>query len=150
MIETRRSLLAALTLAALLPSAAQAQAQARELVLYKNASCGCCGKWAEHMQRNGFRVVAHDVDNLASVRAKHGVPPTLGSCHTAIVGGYVIEGHVPADLVRRLLETKPAGVVGLAVPGMPQGSPGMESPTPQRYDVLTFDAKGATRVYATR
>ncbi len=150
MNKTRRSLLAALTLTTLLPAAAQAQAAARELVLYKTASCGCCGKWAEHMQRNGFRVVSHDVDNLASIKVKHGVPPKLGSCHTAIVDGYVIEGHVPADLVQRLLETRPPGVIGLAVPGMPLGSPGMESPTPQRYDVLTFDAKGGTRVYATR
>jgi hypothetical protein len=150
MIKSRRSMLAALAFAALLPPTVQAQSAANEVVLYKNASCGCCGKWAEHMQRNGFRVVAHDLDNLASIRGKYRVPAALGSCHTAIVGGYAIEGHVPAALVRRLLEKKPAGVIGLAVPGMPQGSPGMESPTPQRYDILAFDAKGGTRIYDTR
>jgi hypothetical protein len=102
------------------------------------------------MRRNGFRVATHDVRDLAAVKRKHGVPEKLGSCHTATVAGYTIEGHVPADAVRRLLAQRPDGVIGLAVPGMPLGSPGMESPTPQRYDVLAFDAKGGSRIYERR
>ncbi|MCC6535544.1 MAG: DUF411 domain-containing protein [Burkholderiales bacterium] len=150
MLPRRRRLVFALATAMLLPAGARAQAPRAELILYKDAACGCCGKWAEHMARNGFRVVSHDVVDLARIKASQRVPEALGSCHTAIVAGYTIEGHVPADAVRRLLSEKPAGIIGLAVPGMPQGSPGMESPTPQRYQVIAFDAKGAQRVYDRR
>ncbi|RPI45675.1 MAG: DUF411 domain-containing protein [Betaproteobacteria bacterium] len=146
----RRRLLLALLATALVPAIAGARPGPIEVVLYKNEACGCCGKWAEHMQRSGFRVAAHNVQDLAGIRARQRVPDAFGSCHTAVVAGYAIEGHVPADAVHRLLKEKPAGVIGLAVPGMPQGSPGMESPTPQRYEVIAFDAKGAGRVYERR
>lgn len=149
MDRTRRRALAVMA-AALLPLWGHAQSPGPEVSLYKDPDCGCCSKWAEHMQRNGFRVKAHDVRDLAVVKSKQRVPEALGSCHTAIVAGYTIEGHVPADAVRRLLRERPAGVIGLAVPGMPLGSPGMESPTPQRYEILAFDAKGASRVFERR
>ena len=146
----RRQFVAAFAACTVLPFTARAQAPGAELVLYKDPNCGCCSKWAEHMQRNGFRVTAHDVADLTAVKRKQRVPEPLGSCHTAIVTGYTIEGHVPADVVRRLLAERPPGIIGLAVPGMPLGSPGMESPTPQRYEILAFDAKGASRVFERR
>jgi hypothetical protein len=149
MDRTRRRALAGAA-AVLLPVWGHAQSPAPEVSLYKDPNCGCCGKWAEHMQRHGFRVAAHDVKDLDAIKKKQRVPEALGSCHTAIVAGYTVEGHVPADVVRRLLAQRPAGVIGLAVPGMPLGSPGMESPTPQRYDILAFDAKGGSRVFDRR
>ena len=149
MNPSRRRTLSLLA-AALLPVSARAQAPAADVKVYKDPSCGCCGAWAEHMRRNGFRVAAFDVADLDAVKKKQRVPAALGSCHTAIVAGYTIEGHVPAETVRRLLAQRPAGVIGLAVPGMPLGSPGMESPTPQRYDILAFDATGASRVFERR
>jgi hypothetical protein len=104
-----------------------------------------------HLQRQGFAVTVHNVSDLAPVKLRHRVPPALESCHTALVEGYVVEGHVPADLVLRLLKERPP-VAGLAVPGMPIGSPGMETPgrPAERYQVLAFDREGRTRVYATR
>jgi len=104
-----------------------------------------------HLQANGFSVKLNDVNNsqLDQIKAKHGVPRALQSCHTALVGGYVIEGHVPADLIRRLLKEKPP-VVGLAVPGMPIGSPGMEGPTPEPYDIFAIERNGRSRIYARR
>ena len=103
------------------------------------------------MRANGFRVDARDVDDVAPIRQRHAVPEALASCHTALVAGYVVEGHVPADLVERLLRERPR-VAGLAVPGMPAGSPGMEVPgaRAERYQVLAFDRSGKTRVFATR
>tara|TARA_R110002049_G_scaffold44303_2_gene129674 strand:- start:1022 stop:1471 length:450 start_codon:yes stop_codon:yes gene_type:complete len=119
-----------------------------ELVVYKDPNCGCCGAWATHMREHGFAVREVATQEMGLVKSEAGVPRALGSCHTATVGGYVIEGHVPADDVRRLLDEKPA-LAGLAVPGMPQGSPGMEGPyPPQRYEVIGFDGKGGTKVYA--
>jgi hypothetical protein len=147
MNPSRRSALALLGATALLPFHGRAQAPAPQVSVYKDPNCGCCGAWVEHMRRNGFRVTAYDVTDLDAVKRKHRVPAALGSCHTATVAGYTIEGHVQADAVHRLLAQRPAGVIGLAVPGMPLGSPGMESPTPQPYDVLAFDAKGASRVF---
>lgn len=104
-----------------------------------------------HLRNNGFPVTERDEVDLVPVKRRHGVPLALESCHTALVEGYVIEGHVPADLIDRLLHERPK-VVGLAVPGMPVGSPGMESPgrRPERYQVLTFDRSGRTTVFATR
>jgi hypothetical protein len=104
-----------------------------------------------HLQANGFNVQTKDVfgRSFAELKRKNGVPERLYSCHTALVDGYVIEGHVPADLIKRLLKEKPP-VVGLAVPGMPIGSPGMEGPNPQPYEVFTFDKQGRTTVYARR
>lgn len=105
----------------------------------------------DHLRKNGFTVEPRDVTDLSAVKRKHGIPPTLESCHTALVDGYVVEGHVPADIIDQLLRERPK-VVGLAVPGMPVGSPGMESPgrKAERYDIVAFDARGATRVFARR
>ena len=101
------------------------------VAVYKTPTCGCCGKWVEHMQANGFATTVTDLPDLAETKAKHGVPVSLQSCHTSVVGGYVIEGHVPAEDIRRLLREKPA-ILGLAAPGMPAGSPGMDVPTRPR------------------
>jgi hypothetical protein len=105
----------------------------------------------DHLREKGFKVDARDVTDLNAVKRKHGVPASLESCHTGTVGGYVVEGHVPADLIDQLLRDRPQ-VVGVAVPGMPVGSPGMDSPgqKAERYDVIAFDARGGTRVFARR
>ncbi len=116
--------------------------------VWKTPTCGCCGKWIRQMEAAGFRVEATDVDNVDPVRKANGLPLNLASCHTALVGGYVVEGHVPASDVRRLLREKPA-ILGLAVPGMPAGSPGMDVPGSPPFDVLSVRKDGATSVYAT-
>jgi hypothetical protein len=134
-------------------AAAQTPAAApTPVAVYKSATCGCCAKWNDHMGKAGFTVTSTDVPDVAAVKDKHGVPAPLRSCHTAVVGGYVIEGHVPADVIKKLLRERPA-VVGIAVPGMPTGSPGMEDPTGKRvdsYNVMSFDKSGQTKVYASR
>lgn len=120
------------------------------VAVYKTATCGCCSKWIEHLEAAGFEVEATDLPDLAKLKAESGVPRTLESCHTAKVEGYVIEGHVPAEDIVRLLAERPA-VRGLAVPEMPLGSPGMEHPDPSRhqaYQVMSFGADGA-KVYAS-
>src|SRR5688572_17866224 len=119
-----------------------------QLTVYKSPTCGCCAKWVEYMQANGFTAAVTNMPDVTPVKTKHGLPARLASCHTTLVGGYVIEGHVPLEDVRRLLKEKPA-VVGLAAPGMPAGSPGMDVPNSPPYDVLAFDKSGATRVFAT-
>jgi hypothetical protein len=124
-------------------------AAAPDIVVYKNPSCGCCKKWIEHLRAAGFHVTAHDTSGLAGVRARYGVPPKLTACHTAVVDGYVVEGHVPADVIQRLLKERP-DLVGVAVPGMPTGSPGMESEMPMHYRIFTFEKSGATAVYGSR
>lgn len=118
-----------------------------ELVVYRSPTCGCCTAWVEHMREAGFRVRVEDRTDLGPVKAEMGVPHDLASCHTARVGGYVVEGHVPASDVKRLLEEQP-DVRGLAVPGMPVGSPGMEGPRPERYEVVAFDGEGGREVFA--
>jgi hypothetical protein len=117
--------------------------------VYKSPTCGCCKSWVEHLQKNGFAVESVNMPDLSAVKTKYGVKQQLQSCHTAIVGNYVVEGHVPADVIKKLLTERPK-VAGLAVPGMPMGSPGMEGAFSQRYDVLTFDKDGKTTVYARR
>jgi len=117
--------------------------------VYKTPQCGCCKAWVQHLSRNGFAVESMDMPDLALVKQKYGVKPALEACHTAVVNGYVVEGHVPADVIKKLLLERPK-VVGVAVPGMPAGSPGMEGAMKERYDVLTFDRAGRTRVYASR
>ena len=117
-----------------------------------SSDLGCCTKWVEHMQAAGFRVEVHDVEDAAElqpVKTELGVPGHLNSCHTAKVEGYALEGHIPADVVKRLLQEKPA-VAGLAVPGMPAGSPGMEGPYTERYDIIAFRKDGQTSVYASK
>lgn len=127
-----------------------------EVVVHRSATCGCCIKWVEHMRAEGFRVQEVVEPDMGPVRTQHGVPAELTSCHTAVVGGYVIEGHVPAEVIRQMLAERPA-IVGLTVPQMPEGPPGMEAmaapgaaPKQLPYDVLAFDAEGQTRVYARR
>ena len=117
--------------------------------VYKSATCGCCSKWVEHLQGHGFKVRTTNREDLTELKTAHNVPRAVQSCHTAVVNGYVIEGHVPASDVQRLLKERPA-IIGLAVPGMPVGSPGMEVPgvKMQAFDVLAFDKAGATRVFA--
>ncbi len=121
---------------------------APQVEMYKSPYCGCCGKWAEHMQKNGFKVVTHEVDNVPAKRKSLGMPERLGSCHTAKIGNYLLEGHVPATDVRRLLKEKPKAL-GLAVPGMPAGSPGMDVPKSPPYETLLVQSDGSTRVFAT-
>lgn len=121
----------------------------REIVVYKDPNCGCCKEWVKHIQRAGFVATVHDTADMASVKRSFGVPENLESCHTARVGKYSIEGHVPADVMIKLLAEQPAGR-GLAVPGMPSGSPGMEGGRKDAYDVVLFDASGKTRIYASR
>lgn len=120
---------------------------AAEMVVYRSPACGCCLGWVEHVREAGFRVRVEDRRDLAPVKAELGVPADLASCHTARIGGYVIEGHVPASDVRRLLAERP-DVKGLAVPGMPEGSPGMEGPDPEPYAVVAFDGEGGREVFA--
>ena len=126
--------------------ATPAAADPAEVHVYKTPTCGCCNGWVDHLREAGFSVRTTNLSDLTAVKRSNGVPPELASCHTAIVGGYVVEGHVPAQDVRRLLLKKPA-VSGLAVPGMPIGSPGMEGPNPQRYRVLSFGG-GKVDVFA--
>ena len=118
--------------------------------VYKDASCGCCSQWVEHLKENGFTATATNVDDLDAVKTKYNVPRRAQSCHTAIIDGYVIEGHVPASDIRRLLKERPA-IAGLAVPAMPVGSPGMEVPgvKPQPFDVLALHKDGKTDVFSS-
>jgi hypothetical protein len=119
-----------------------------DMVVYKSPTCGCCSGWIDHVRAAGFRVIARDTSDVGAVKRRLGVLPTLESCHTAVINGYVVEGHVPADAITRLLEERPP-IVGLAVPGMPAGSPGMESARPHvSYEVIAFDAQGRTQVFA--
>ena len=118
-------------------------------VVYKDANCGCCAKWVDHIRAAGFKAVSNDVTDLNAVKTRYGVPRSLHSCHTAEVGGYIVEGHVPADLIRKMLSEKP-DIAGIAVPGMPVGSPGMEWTYTEPYDVIAFTKSGATSVYAKR
>jgi len=111
--------------------------------VYKSSTCGCCGKWVDHLRDHGFTVNTHDVGNKEA-RARAGISPTLGSCHTALVDGYAIEGHVPAQDIIRLLKERPKAV-GISVPDMPHGTPGMEGERNDPYDVLLIQEKGDTR-----
>ncbi|MAN79822.1 MAG: metal-binding protein [Rhodospirillaceae bacterium] len=141
--RTIRAASAALAMLVLLP----AMAAAAEITVYKSPYCGCCGAWVKHMKDHGHDVKTVEMEDLTAIKRMTGVAEPLQSCHTAVVDGYVIEGHVPASDVARLLQNKPKAR-GLAVPGMPVGSPGMEGPAPQAYDVLLFQTDGSTTVYA--
>ncbi len=122
---------------------------ATRITVYKDPNCGCCKNWNMAMQKVGFAVDVRDSDDLQSVKQSLGVPQDLASCHTGVVAGYLFEGHVPPDLVQKVLREKPA-IVGLFVPGMPGGSVGMEGPNPQRYDVVALGRDARRTVYATR
>jgi len=124
-------------------------ATAATLIVTKSAYCGCCKHWVEHMKKAGFTVEVRDVEDVTPTARRLGVPDNLRSCHTSTVGGYVIEGHVPASDVRRLLSAKPKAT-GMAVPGMVVGSPGMEQGGQKvPYKVVLFDKSGKTRVFAS-
>nr|AHK06048.1 CopJ [Rubrivivax gelatinosus S1] len=144
----RRELFAA-ALAAGMPALAAAAAPALPPVqVWKSPTCGCCGAWVTHMRQAGFAVEVHEVQDIDASRRLLGMPATYGSCHTARVAGYLLEGHVPAAEVRRLLAMKPVAI-GLAVPGMPAGSPGMEMGARRdAYEVLLVEKGGGARVFA--
>jgi hypothetical protein len=129
-------------------SRAGAAAPLPPVQVFKSPTCGCCGAWVEHLEAAGFPVRVTEVDDTTAARKRLGMPDRLGSCHTATVAGYVLEGHVPAADVTRLLADRPPAL-GLAVPGMPVGSPGMEGPNARPYDVVTFDKQGRSEVFAT-
>ena len=142
---------AAATEVATLPAvAATDEARAAVITVYKSPTCGCCTGWVDHVKAAGYQVEVHDIDNVNPVKDDAGVPASARSCHTAIVDGYALEGHVPAADIARLLKERPA-IAGLAVPGMPVGSPGMEAPgqPADKYDVVAFKADGSTEVYAS-
>lgn len=143
-----RILMVALAVAMLVPQIATRAQQPPSIEVYKTPTCGCCNKWVEHLRNNGFTVRTINLDRLADVKARHGVPSRVQSCHTGLIDGYVIEGHVPASDIHALLKKRPS-VVGLAVPGMPIGSPGMEGANARPYDVVTFDKQGRSEVFAT-
>ena len=121
-----------------------------DVVVYKSEFCGCCGGWVEHMQEAGHEVSVVTVTNTMASRESLGIPTKLGSCHSAKAGKYWVEGHVPADLVQRLVTEEPADILGIAVPGMPPGSPGMPAPNPAEYDIIALHTDGSTSIYATR
>src|SRR6266852_5448081 len=137
---TRRSALA-LVAAFLVLQRSTAEAESPAILVHPDPHCSCCAGWVRHLKDAGFGVRVEETTNLRPVRKRLGVPADLAACHTAEVDGYVLEGHVPAAAVRRLLEQRPTAI-GLAVPGMPAGSPGMEGGTPQRYDVVLFGPDG--------
>lgn len=145
-IRKTPGILLALLMAATSACGAEPPAALPLVKVWKTPTCGCCGKWVKHLEASGFRVEVTDLPSVDGVRAAKGVPASLAGCHTAVVGGYVIEGHVPASDVRRLLAEKP-GILGLAAPGMPPGSPGMDIPESPGYDVISFDENGKTAVY---
>lgn len=122
------------------------EAEPIAITVYKTPTCGCCTNWIKHLEANGFEAEVHDLQDLTPIKQQAGLQPELASCHTATVGDYAIEGHVPAADIKRLLEERPQAR-GLAVPGMPMGSPGMEGPYSDSYDTLLYTEKGTTTVF---
>ncbi|WP_454690278.1 DUF411 domain-containing protein [Achromobacter aloeverae] len=144
--HTRRTLLAALACAPIWAFAGSAG----QISVWKTPTCGCCKDWVKHLQDNGFEVTVHDVEDTSAVRQRNGIPDDYGSCHSAQIEGYALEGHVPAAEIRRLLRERPAAI-GLAVPGMPLGAPGMDGPEyggrRLPYNVYLIERGGAARLY---
>jgi hypothetical protein len=142
---------AALALAAVIAlgtaAARPAPAPLSVITVYKSPTCGCCQKWVDYLRSKGFQVKTVDLADLTEIKAASGVPAPLQTCHTAVVEGYVVEGHVPADVLQKLLHDRPK-VAGIAVPGMPIGSPGMDGSPAQSYDVIAWDKTGKTSVFA--
>ena len=139
-------------LTALVASAcSDAAAANNEMTVYATPTCGCCAGWIEHLRANGFTVDVVYQDDLSGIRGEHKLPQALGSCHMGVVDGYAVEGHVPADVIHRLLREKPE-VLGIAAPGMPVGSPGMESPDGRvdPYEIFSWDESGPVAVYEYR
>lgn len=145
-MKRREWLLRAAALAAAGVAGRAGAAAPPEMFVYKSPACGCCGEWITHLRANGFAVKPVDVNDLSVIRLRFHVPDRLASCHTAVIGGYAVEGHVPAAAIKRLLKQKPS-VVGLSVPGMPGGSPGMESSKAEPFSVVAFDERGRTTVF---
>jgi len=143
-----KTLLAAVFLASSVSLQAEEATADKEMTVYRSPTCGCCGKWIEHVKQNHFVVKDIVSDDMQAIKQKLGVPEQLASCHTAVVDGYVIEGHVPAADIEKLLQTKPK-VTGISAPGMPMGSPGMEMGSRQDdYAVVSFDSAGNVQVFA--
>lgn len=126
-----------------------ADPNATKIVVYASPTCDCCRAWVRHLKSSGFAVTNELMNDVTLMKQRLGVPEDLWSCHTALVEGYAVEGHVPADLIQQMLRERRA-IAGLAAPGMPNGSPGMEGPTRDRYEVIAFSRSGATEVYARR
>lgn len=150
-VYSKRNLLYGLMLGIVLgvPAPAIAKQPAVELPVvdvYKSPQCGCCKSWARHLEKSGFKVVLHDVNDVPAARKKYGMPNKFGSCHTARVGQYLIEGHVPAADIKRLLKDQPEAK-GLSVPGMVQGSPGMEGDKSEPFDTLLITADGTATIF---
>ena len=131
----------------LFASAVLAEPSLPTVQVYKSPQCGCCEKWVDHMKSAGFKVIAHDTNTVAEHKTRLGVPLAMGSCHTAEVGGYFVEGHVPAGDVKKLLAEKPQAK-GLGVPGMPASSPGMDDGSKTPYEVLLVGKDGSTTTFA--
>ena len=148
LLSRREALLtipAALATVASVASSAQTK---ERITVYKDPNCGCCAKWVEHMQANGYQATVIDGD-MKPIKARFKIPAALESCHTTIVRNFVIEGHVPAADIKRFVSTKPAaGILGLTIPGMPASAPGMDLKPFRPYDVLTFDQAGRTTIFA--
>lgn len=119
------------------------------ITVYKSPSCGCCQLWVDYLKANKFEVKTIELDDLSEIKAASGVPRSIQTCHTAVVGGYVIEGHVPADAITKMLKEQPK-IAGIGVAGMPIGSPGMPGSPAQHYDVMSWDKTGKTTVYAKK
>ena len=134
---------------ALVSRGAAALPPAPRITVYKDPQCGCCKAWNTAMTKAGFALDVRDTADLRTVKSSLGVPDDLASCHTGVAGGYLFEGHVPPDLVQKVLRERPA-LVGLFVPGMPSGSPGMEGPSPERYEIVALGRDQRRSVYATR
>lgn len=143
----RRSTLAAITGLILTAISSPSQSSGPLVTVFKLSTCGCCNKWVEHLRSNGFGVKVREVSDTSAYQRQYLVPRSMKSCHTAVVNGYTVEGHVPAADIKRLLKERPKAV-GLALPGMPMGSPGMEGARVDAYSVLLFDESGQSSVYA--
>lgn len=130
------------------PAPKPAAKAGQPITVYRTATCGCCSKWVDHLKENGFAPTVHIVEDTRTTAPGQGVPASLRSCHNATLEGYTVEGHVPAEIIKKLLKERPK-VAGIAVPGMPAGSPGMESPNPVQYDVIAYESTGNRYVYAT-
>ena len=142
------TVLAGAAMTTVLPRAGGAAPKPTSITVYKDPSCGCCKKWVEHLRANGFVPEVHDRSDMDALKDSLGVPAALRSCHTGVVGKYVIEGHVPAADVKQLLATMPAKTVGIAAPGMPAGSPGMEAAGKEPYATVLVRADGTTGIFA--
>lgn len=128
---------------------ARTSSAGQQITVYKTPTCGCCAKWVDHLEANGFRVKAVDLADVTPMRLRYGVPADLRSCHTALVNGYFVEGHVPAEEIHRMLE-EGEPIEGLAVPGMPIGSPGMEGPRSEPYHIIAVEKDGGRHIFASR